>query len=63
MRMGPWDQFNRRSTKGIKCKDLYNNNQGGKNIKPMVEQTIKGRTNSGIQIEICSTMFLYSKEG
>ena len=26
-------------------------------------QTTQGRTNSGIEIKICGTVFLYSKEG
>ena len=29
----------------------------------MVGQAIEGRSHSGIEIKICSTMFLHSKEG
>ena len=47
----------------IKCKDICNDPQGRESIKPIVRQTTQSRFNYGIKIKICSTLFLYSKEG
>ena len=62
MRMGPWNQSYGRSSKGIKCKSLCDDTEGGRSLESMVRWTTQDRTNSGIEITICSTLFLYSKE-
>ena len=57
------DKFNRGSTKGAKCKSIYNDIKGRRSFQSVARQTTKGWIDSGIEIKICSTMFLHSKEG
>ena len=61
--MGPQNQFYGRSPKGTKCKSLYNNTEGGRSFESIVGWTTQGKTNSGIEITIYGTLFLYFKEG
>ena len=56
------DQFNKRSTQITQCKSLHNDYKGRRGIKSMVEQTAKGWINKRIQVKICNTILLYSKE-
>ena len=56
------DQFNRRSTQKTQWKSLHNDYKGRRGIKSMVEQTAKGWINKRIQVKICNTILLYSKE-
>ena len=49
MRIGPWDQLNKRSTQETKCKGLYNDNQGRRSTESMTGWTIKSQINSGIR--------------
>ena len=60
--MGPQNQSNGRSTQRTQCKSLCNDDKGRRGIKSMIGQTVKDRINKRIQIKICGTMFLHSKE-
>ena len=61
--MGSWNKSNGQSTQEIKYKGLDNDTKGRRSFKSIVEQTTQSRSNSGIKVKICSTMFLHFKEG
>ena len=63
MGMEPQNQSDRKSTQRAQCKSLYHDNKGRRSIELMVEQIVKSQIDKGIQVKICSTMFLYSEEG
>ena len=49
MRIGLWDQLNKRSTQETKCKGLYNDNQGRRSTESIAGWTTKSQINSGIR--------------
>ena len=60
--MGSQDKPNRRSSKRIKCKGIYNNAKRRGSTKPIVGQIVESWFNCGIKVKICSTMFLHSQK-
>ena len=62
MWMGPQNQSYRRGPKGTKCKSLYDDTERERSLELMVGWTTQDKTNSGIKIMICGTLFLHSKE-
>ena len=57
--MGPRNKPNRKGSKRIKCKDICDDTQGRRSVKPIAGQTTQSRLNCGIKVKIYSTMFLY----
>ena len=61
--MGSQNKSDGQSPKGIKCKGICNDAQRRGSPKLVARQTTQGRTHCRIKVKICSTMFLYPKEG
>jgi len=61
--MRPRDKPHGQGTKGTKRQGICDDTQGRRSTKSIVGQAIESRSYSGIEIKICSTMFLHSKEG
>ena len=61
--MGSRNQPNGRSSKGIECKGIHNDDQRRGSSKSMARRIAQGGTHCGIQITICGTLFLHPKEG
>ena len=59
--MGPQNQSYRRSPKRTECKSLCNDTER-RSLESIIGWATQGRINGGIEITICGTLFLHSKE-
>ena len=60
--MGSQNKYYGGSTKGTKRKSLRYDTQRGRSPKSVVKQTTQGWAHCGIEVKICSTLFLHPKE-